>query len=128
MPLAASLCLHMAGMVFTAFSDAQVDARRRPRRPIPSGRVRRGTAGWLGVGLLLSGVVLGWVADLSAGGWRIGLVTSGLAVAVLLYDAPLEETPLGPLRMGACPVLSWLFGMSGRSPEVAPGCAEVFAA
>src|SRR2546423_324402 len=51
MLLGASLCLYMAGMVLNDFFDAQVDARQRPRRPIPSGRVRRGTAGWLGAGL-----------------------------------------------------------------------------
>src|SRR5438445_670168 len=55
MLLGASALLYAAGMVLNDFFDAQVDARERPRRPIPSARVSRRTAGWLGAVLLVGG-------------------------------------------------------------------------
>ena len=125
MLLGASLCLYMAGMVLNDFFDAQVDARERPRRPIPSGRVGRGTAGGLGAVLLIGGVGRGWGASLYAGGWRLGLVASGLAAAVLLYDGFLKKTPLGPLGMGACRMLNVLLGMSAGSLKFAPVYEEL---
>src|SRR5262245_29074995 len=47
--LAASACLYSGGMVWNDFFDLKQDKRERPFRPIPSGRIRRRTAGWLGV-------------------------------------------------------------------------------
>jgi 4-hydroxybenzoate polyprenyltransferase len=120
MLLGASALLYTAGMVLNDFFDAQVDARERRRRPIPSGRVGRGAAGWLGAVLLLGGVGLAWVASLYAGGLRSGLIGSGLTAAVLLYDGLLKKTALGPLAMGACRMLNVLLGMSAGSKEFAP--------
>ena len=40
------------------------------------------------------------------------MVAALLATAILLYDAWLKRTPLGPLAMGACRMLNVLLGMS----------------
>ena len=47
--IAASACLYAAGMVLNDAFDAELDARERPERPIPSGRIARRAAfaaGW----------------------------------------------------------------------------------
>src|SRR5205807_5536293 len=53
--LIASGCLYCGGMVWNDFFDIEQDRRERPDRPLPSGRISRVAAGWLGVGLLLAG-------------------------------------------------------------------------
>ena len=40
------------------------------------------------------------------------LVAAGLAVLIVLYNAGLKRTPLGPLAMGGCRTLNVLLGMS----------------
>ena len=48
-----------------------------------------------------------------------------LATAIIVYDAWLKRTPLGPLAMGACRMLNVMLGMSAADaplrPEVAGG-------
>jgi 4-hydroxybenzoate polyprenyltransferase len=110
--LGASASLYTAGMVLNDFFDAEVDARERPGRPIPSGRVARGTAGGLGAVLLVLGAVLGWLASYGSGKLLAGLVATALAGTVISYDGLLKKTPLGPLAMGACRFLNVLLGMS----------------
>ncbi len=110
--LAASSSLYLSGMALNDYFDREKDAQERPDRPIPSGRISAATALLLGCCLLLSGVVLAWTATALSGDTRAGIVASLLAVAVLLYDGALKQTPLGPLAMGACRMLNVLLGMS----------------
>ena len=110
--LAASSLLYLAGMVLNDYFDREQDARERPFRPIPSGRVGAKTALRLGLGMLAAGVVLGWVAALAARDLTPGLVATALAGAVLVYDAAAKRTPAGPLVMGGCRTLNVLLGMS----------------
>ncbi|MBI3837614.1 MAG: UbiA family prenyltransferase [Planctomycetia bacterium] len=110
--LGASSSLYLAGMVLNDFFDQAQDARERPARPIPSGRVSAKTARRLGFGMLALGAALGWAAGMSAGEIRPALVAMLLATAVLIYDGVLKKTPLAPLVMGACRMLNVLLGMS----------------
>ena len=115
--LAASCLLYMAGMVLNDFYDYDVDLRDRPHRPLPSGRIQRKWAGWLGYWMLGSGVACGWIAGYVYTGeaglaWRSGAVATTLAACVVLYDRLLKWTPLGPIAMGACRMLNLLLGMS----------------
>jgi 4-hydroxybenzoate polyprenyltransferase len=110
--LGASSLLYMGGMALNDFFDRTQDARERPFRPIPSGRVSARAAGRLGWGMLALGVACACVASGLAGDVRPGLVATVLAAAVLLYDAVLKPTPLGPVTMGACRMLNVLLGMS----------------
>jgi 4-hydroxybenzoate polyprenyltransferase len=107
-----SACLYLAGMVLNDVFDVEQDARERPYRPIPSGRVSLLTAQWIGWTLLGAGVVLGWIVTWQFGTWRPGAITTALATCVVLYDGTLKPTPLGPLAMGACRMLNVLLGMS----------------
>lgn len=110
--LAASSLLYLSGMALNDFFDRGQDARERPFRPIPSGRIAAAAAVRLGLGMLVLGAVLGWAASWAAGDLRPSLVATLLAAAVLLYDGVLKRTPLGPVTMGACRMLNVLLGMS----------------
>lgn len=110
--LAASCLMYVAGMVLNDVFDIEQDARERPHRPIPSGRIHAGFARTLGRVMLAAGAACGWLATLWTGDVRCGLVATALAVLVYLYDRALKRTPLGPLGMGGCRLLNVLLGMS----------------
>lgn len=110
--LLASSLLYTAGMVLNDLFDFDVDARERPGRPLPSGRVSRRAARLLGCELLLLGAAAAWAASFVAGGLTSGVVAGILIGCILLYDAWLKRTPLGSLAMGGCRMLNVLLGMS----------------
>jgi 4-hydroxybenzoate polyprenyltransferase len=121
--------LYTAGMVLNDVFDLEVDAKERPFRPLPSRQIGLATARAVGFALLLGGVAAGWAAGLVPGPaaafpWRSGLVATLLAAAVVLYDAYLKFTPLGPLGMGLCRLLNVLLGMS--TADVAGSVAAGF--
>lgn len=115
--LAASGCLYCGGMVWNDFFDVEQDRLERPFRPIPSGRVKRRTAGWLGAGLLSAG----WLSAAASGfalserRWAPGIVAMFLVGAILLYDCWLKRTWAGPFGMGACRFLNVLLGLTGAA-------------
>ncbi len=115
--VSASALLYTAGMVLNDVFDLDVDRVERPTRPLPSGRVSWMWARWLGLVMLLVGVVCGWLAGFSSNiaigpAWRSGLVASVLAGTILLYDGWAKQVFLGPLVMGTCRGLNVLLGMS----------------
>jgi 4-hydroxybenzoate polyprenyltransferase len=110
--VAASSLLYLSGMVLNDAFDADVDARDRPQRPIPSGRVSRRAATAVGWSMLAGGVVVAWGASLAANDGRPGAVAVLLAACIVTYDGLLKQTPLAPLLMGACRTLNVLLGMS----------------
>src|SRR4051812_43002273 len=107
-----SVLLYLSGMVLNDVFDAEVDARDRPDRPIPSGRVSLKAATAVGWGMLTGGLVLAWSLSYSANDWRPGVVATLLASCILLYDGALKKTRLAPLVMGECRMLNVLLGMS----------------
>ncbi len=68
--LAASGMLYAAGVTLNDWFDRELDARERPGRPIPSGRVSAAAAGRLGWGLLGVGAAMACAAGAVAGQWR----------------------------------------------------------
>jgi len=114
--LAASSMLYLAGMVLNDYFDQEQDARERPARPLPSGRVTPQAARLLGGLLLVGGTACGWAATIVAGDPRPGVVATLLAAAVVLYDGVLKRTPLAPAVMGGCRTLNVLLGLS-LSPD-----------
>ena len=88
--IASSSCLYLSGMVLNDCFDVREDARERPDRPLPSGRVTL-TTGWLlGWGLLSLGVALAALV----GTLQLGIAVA-LAVSIVLYDGVLKATPAG---------------------------------
>lgn len=110
--IATSSVLYIAGMVLNDVFDLEIDRQERPERPIPSGRVSFESARRLGWRLLILGVALGSATVFFTGHLRPGVAAALLATAILLYDAWLKRTPLGPVAMGTCRMLNVLLGMS----------------
>ena len=101
---------YLAGMALNDWADRDVDARERPGRPIPSGRVPAPAA--LTVAVALTGA--GLAAAAVAGG-RDTLVVFGPLVAVAwLYDLALKDTAAGPAAMAAARSLDVLAGAGSR--------------
>ncbi|MGK5684271.1 SCO3242 family prenyltransferase [Actinoplanes sp. URMC 104] len=121
---AASVCLYWGGMAANDWADREVDARERPRRPIPSGRVRPSHALLTAAGLTAAGVGLAALA----GGRRALAVAVPLAGAVWAYDVRAKNTAAGPATMAACRGLDVLLGASGgRMRQAVPAALTVAA-
>src|SRR5215218_9701029 len=56
--VAASMVLYAAGIALNDVFDYAIDLEERPARPLPSGRVSRRFAAWLGGAMLAAGPVL----------------------------------------------------------------------
>lgn len=121
--LFASGCLYLAGMAWNDFFDRHEDAKTRPSRPLPSGRIRPVTAAVIGGVLMVVGVGL---AGIAGGSNRATLVIAGgLAVLILLYDGLLKHYWVGPIGMGGCRFLNVLLGCFGFLPDDAPAWLPV---
>jgi 4-hydroxybenzoate polyprenyltransferase len=106
--LAATACLYGGGVVLNDVFDAELDARERPERPIPSGRVPIRWAGSLGGALLAVGMGAGLLASPLSGG-----LAAAIAGCAVLYDGWGKRQPaVGALNMGACRGLNLLLGLS----------------
>ncbi len=110
--LAASSLLYLAGMVLNDVFDVEIDRYERPERPLPAGRIPLAAARRLGWRLLWLGVLAGTASGFFLGHLRPGTIAALLAICILLYDAWLKRTPMGPLAMGACRTLNVLLGMN----------------
>ncbi|MEQ8753285.1 MAG: UbiA-like protein EboC [Coleofasciculus sp. G1-WW12-02] len=106
--LIATTGLYGGGVVFNDVFDAELDAKERPERPIPSSRASRQRATVLGTVLLGIGVVA--AAQVS---WVSGVLAAIIAGAALSYDALAKHhTFFGPLNMGLCRGGNLLLGVS----------------
>lgn len=103
--IGASVCLYEAGMALNDWADREVDAVERPRRPLPSGRIRPAAALAAAGGLTAAGLALA-----AAAGRRSLAVSAALAATVWAYDLRLKNTPAGPVAMGAARALDLLLG------------------
>ncbi len=100
--------LYGGGVVLNDYFDADIDARERPERPIPSGRISKQGAGLFGLSLLMIGVFSAlFVSSLS------GIIALGVALSAVIYDSQAKDHPLfGPLFMGLCRAGNLLLGIS----------------
>ncbi|SEV85906.1 UbiA family prenyltransferase [Natrinema salifodinae] len=110
----ASVLLYAGGTTLNDAFDAPVDARERPERPIPSGRIPRQTAFALGVGLLLVAVGVAFAVAGVPAAVAAGLV----AVAIGCYDGLLKGTAAGFLTMGATRGLNVVLGTTAAGAAV----------
>jgi 4-hydroxybenzoate polyprenyltransferase len=126
--IAASACLYAAGMVLNDAFDADLDARERPERPIPSGRIQRSTAFLVGWVLLAFGVFFAFLAVWLTGRVGPAVVALCLALMIVMYDGGLKSTWASPWAMGWCRALNVLLGgalASGASVWIALGTYAV---
>lgn len=128
---AACSLLYAGGMYLNDAFDRELDARERPERPIPSGRVSAARVFTLGFALLAAGVLavaaasFGWEG---AGGWP-GVASAAVLAAVITgYDAWHKANPVAPAVMGLCRALVYItaaLAVSGRAGAVVWGGAGV---
>jgi len=124
----ASMAIYAGGIALNDVFDYEIDRVERPNRPLPSGRVSRRFAAFLGWGLLVVGIALAG----ASGSLASLAVAAALAACVVGYDAGLKRTVLGPEVMGSCRGLNLLLGMSqaanlgGRWGWLAAGSMAVF--
>jgi 4-hydroxybenzoate polyprenyltransferase len=93
----ALVLIYVAGMATNDVVDAATDAVERPGRPIPSGRLSRGAAGWFAV--IATCVAL---ALLAAADWRAGAAGAGLSLCALLYNITHRLSAATVVLMAGC--------------------------
>jgi hypothetical protein len=101
--IAAGSALYVGGMLLNDAFDAAIDARERPERPIPSGRVSQSEVLLAGFLLLAAGigtVALASVFDVIAPEATLG--AAGTAAAILVYDRWHKGHAWSPIMMGLC--------------------------
>ena len=108
-PLLLGLSLaYVGGMYLNDAFDADVDARQRPDRPIPSGRAARRDVFAAGLAMLALSIGLVALAGIAYdAGSALGAAAAGVALAgaILLYDWRHKGNPLSPVLMGLCRAL-----------------------
>lgn len=105
---AASLCFYAGGLVLNDLADFEVDAKERPERPLPSGRVSREAAQLVMAVFFAGGLLL--CLSVGAGQFQGGLL---LAALVVIYNQHAKKSPVaGPVVMGLCRGFNLLLGAS----------------
>lgn len=92
-----TVLVYSAGMVLNDAFDARIDARERPSRPIPSGRIAAASATFVGITMLLVGLGMMAFASTATLPWVITL-----GACVLAYDVLHAFLPGSFLVMAAC--------------------------
>lgn len=107
--LVLSTCgLYGGGIVMNDVLDAKLDAKERPERAIPSGRVSKAGASVLGVFLLLIGIAAATQVSQIA-----FILALSIGASALIYDYKAKHSVFyGPLFMGLCRSSNFLLGMS----------------
>ena len=102
-----SVALYAGGIGLNDVADAALDARERPERPIPSGRIRRRSAALVAACSLALGTAL--AASVS---WQTGAIALALIACILSYDFLAKPSAAGPVNMGLCRALNLALGLS----------------
>jgi len=101
--LLAMTLFYVGGMFLNDAFDREVDARERPKRPIPSGEISAGLVFGAGFVMLAAGIAL-----MALHGLLPGLAGFALAAAIVLYDLRHKANPLSPVVMGLCRALVYV--------------------
>ncbi|MEH1856571.1 MAG: UbiA-like protein EboC [Nostoc sp.] len=111
--LLATTGLYGGGIVFNDVFDAELDAKERPNRAIPSGRVSRQNAALLGSILFAIGIIAAFQVS-----WLSAAIAIFITLSCLLYNSLAKHHPFfGPLNMGLCRGSNLLLGVSAV-PEI----------
>lgn len=113
----ASLALYAAGLLLNDCFDASIDARERPKRPIPSGRVGRFQVFSVACLLAVMGVLC------AGSGVSAAIILLGL---ILFYDLLAKHLPwIGVLTMGCCRGMNVYLGAACAWPSFQTPCAPL---
>lgn len=95
--LVASASLFHGGMALNDWADRDEDARVRPDRPIPSGRVGAAAALVLAIVLLVAGIAAAVSVSITA-----GAIAAAVAFTIVVYDLWGRGPVRGPLLLAMC--------------------------
>lgn len=109
----AMVLYYTAGMYLNDLFDRKLDARERPERPLPSGRVSSTEALIVTVLLFATGTFL--LALVGRASLISGLVLVGL---IVLYDAWHKSNPLSPVLMASTRVMVYVTAFLTFAPTV----------
>ena len=102
------LGLYGGGVVMNDVFDARLDSIERPERPIPSGKVPLKSATFLGISLLLFGILMAALYSVKS-----GMIAIIVAMLTILYNRIAKHHVFfGPLTMGLCRGGNLILGMS----------------
>lgn len=111
--LVAVSAFYVGGMALNDVRDAAFDARTRPGRPIPSGRISRRAAFWFGA------ACIGGALAVSAALGTETLVWGGaLATAIVIYDQTHKDWTASAALMGLCRGLIYPWSASALGAPV----------
>ncbi|MBM9590919.1 UbiA-like protein EboC [Leptospira sp. 201903075] len=106
--LVSTIGLYGGGVVLNDYFDLAIDSKERPERPIPSGKVSKGSALVLGSLFLGLGVFFAFLYQIQSG-W----IASIVVVLILTYNRfAKHHSLLGPIFMGMCRGGNLILGMS----------------
>lgn len=114
---------YVAGMALNDIVDRRIDARERPHRPLPSGRVSLEGAIAFASSLAVAGMLL-----LAMNGMAQAIAGAALALLIALYNLLHSRTRWSVLIMGACRAMALLtaglaFGWPDQpAPLIGPAC------
>lgn len=133
--------LYWGGMVLNDVFDVRRDLRARRGRPLANRSISVSTARAVAWALLILGVVfaagIGWVSpadqplvatgDATSRLWTPAVISLLLVACIYLYDGPLKRTPVAPMVMGGCRMLSFLLGATAASAIIGSFGSSEFA-
>lgn len=104
---------YCAGMILNDAFDRDIDARERPERPIPAGRVLPAVAFTVGFLWLAAAIYAAYFAAPKL--WTL-LAAVVLAAAIVLYDMRHKKNPVAPFIMGLCRALLYVLAAVAVAP------------
>jgi len=110
----ATIGLYSGGIILNDVFDAELDAKERPERPIPSGLISKKAA-------TIFGGIFFFIGIFAAGLYskESQYLAASIMICCLVYDKILKHHALfGPLNMGLCRGLNLLLGVSIISSEL----------
>lgn len=104
----ATIGLYSGGIILNDVFDAELDAKERPERPIPSGLISKQAATIFGGICFFIGIFAAGLYSTEAQYLAVAIM-----VSCLIYDKFLKHSTIfGPVNMGLCRGLNLLLGIS----------------
>ncbi len=109
-----SLFLYAGGLIHNDTCDIETDARTRPGRPIPAGDISSAAARTAAIIFFAAGIAAAlYLSHASGNGFVPPFTALALSICIYFYNSCLKSVSVaGPISMGTCRCLSFLFGAS----------------
>ncbi|HML05649.1 MAG TPA: UbiA family prenyltransferase [Methanobacterium sp.] len=113
-PILAALVVFVvtgAGNVINDYFDYKIDAINKPKRPIPSGRISRKTAGIYSIALFAIGIIVAFSTKFLLDNFLLGIIALLSSLLMIYYAYSLKKKALiGNLSISFLTGLCFVFG------------------